>query len=656
MANTYFNNAIIGNSSMLGCLTEKGELIRLYWPNIDYPQHFEKFNAGIFFENCLNSTLWLNENNWRHSQGYIEDTNVLETVCEDHDKGLRVIQIDLVLHDKDVMIRHFEIQNNADHDRNIGFMLYSSGISTIHNLGSILFDFDCDALIHYRHGYYISISADLPVRQFQLGNNAYKSAQSTELIGCDSIGMMHDGALSWILGRIPEGGKKTINLILCASHTLKKVKELTMKIKASDLYLEYKNTFSYWKEFLDNSKYLDSLNKTGVIKNINIGKLDIIKLYKRSLLVFKLMWDKSTGGLLAAPEIDEEFRKCGRYAYCWGRDAAFITGALDKCGLTSAVDKFFEWALKTQDDCGVWHQRYYMDGNLAPSWGIQIDETGTLIWGMLEHYKVTKNMDFLINVWESVNKGVDFLIKFIDNETGLPRPSYDLWEERIGEHTYSSAAVYAGINAGAEIAKILKAKQETIDKWQMAAEKIKGAIEQNLWRENQGRFLRGIRTKLNPWGSEHSQNKVTMTVNPKGYCRDFTLEDNTVDVSLLGVAVPFGVFDVDDYRVRSTVNTIEKVLISPSVGGLKRYENDNYIGGNPWILTSLWVALYHIRAKNYERARSYFTWAVRSCTGLGLLPEQVNKDTGEPAWVIPLTWSHAMFVLVLTELLDAGEL
>jgi len=38
----------------------------------------------------------------------------------------------------------------------------------------------------------------------------------------------------------------------------------------------------------------------------------------------------------------------------------------------------------------------------------------------------------------------------------------------------------------------------------------------------------------------------------------------------------------------------------------------------------------------------------------GLLPEQVSKDNGEPCWVIPLTWSHAMYVLVLADLKRRG--
>ena len=34
--NKYFNSAIIGNGKALACLDEKAELIRLYYPNIDY--------------------------------------------------------------------------------------------------------------------------------------------------------------------------------------------------------------------------------------------------------------------------------------------------------------------------------------------------------------------------------------------------------------------------------------------------------------------------------------------------------------------------------------------------------------------------------------------------------------------------------------------
>lgn len=644
MTKTYFNDAIIGNSRMLGCLTGNGELVRLFWPHIDYPQHIEKMVTGIFYTGQKNSTLWFNEDNWQHSQYYVEDTNILKTVCEDSGRGLKIEQTDFVLKDKDVLIRSYAIKNIGRNEVDLGFVQYSSTVSTTPELRSTLFDFNVDALVHYRHNYYISISSDSQVLQFQLGNNAFDSARYTELNGYDSIGMMKDGALTFNIGKIEPGGKRSFNLYICVSHTLKGVKQLVKTCRQMNVKEEYENTRQYWLNFLKNARGLTT------------GDKNVDELYKRSLLVFKLMSDEETGGLLASAEIDEGFTRCGRYAYCWGRDAAFITGALDAAGLTEEVDKFYEWAVMTQDEDGSWQQRYHMDGNLAPSWGMQVDETGTLIWGMLKHYEITKDKKFLKSVWDSVKRGVDFLIGFTDSDTGLPKPSYDLWEERVGEHTYSSAAVYGGIEAGVKMARILNASPEIIEKWDKAASNTKKAIEKNLWKDKANRFIRSVRTKLNPWGSEHSQYTTVIKVNDKGYYRDVTLEDWTIDISLLGVSIPFDVFDAGDQRVKKTVQAIEGALTSHPVGGIKRYENDNYIGGNPWVLTTLWVALYYIETKEYDKAKDYFDWAVKSRTKLGLLPEQVNRDNGEPCWVIPLTWSHAMFVLVLTKLKEAGVL
>ncbi|MGI6777769.1 MAG: glycoside hydrolase family 15 protein [Acetivibrionales bacterium] len=656
MGKGYFNNAVIGNSSMLGCVSDRGELIRLYWPDIDYPQHIEKMSAGIFFTGQKNSTIWFDNDVWRHDQQYIPDTNILKTVYVCMQKNLRVVHMDYVLPEENVLVRQYEIENIGNEDIDLTFICYSSAVSTTPELVSTLFDFNNESLIHYRHGYYSSISADREVFQFQLGNNAFESASFTELKGYDSIGMMKDGALSWKLGNIPKGCSASITLYICTGQTLKAAKALTKIIRNTDARELFEKTKLYWNGFLKNAKYIKELERIESSDNMDIDKTVIINLYKRSLLLFKLMWNKNTGGLLASPEIDEHFTRCGRYAYCWGRDAAFITGALDKCGLTQEVDKFYDWAVKTQDEDGSWLQRYYVDGNLAPSWGLQIDETGTLIWGMLEHYETVKDRNFLMFVWESVKSGVEFLIDFIDGETGLPGPSYDLWEERVGEHAYSSAAVYGGMQAGTEIAKILDKDAKLIEKWQKAADRLKEAILSRLWKEDWKRFLRSIRTKLNPWGSEPSGETVIVEVNPKGYYRDVTLEDWKIDVSLLGLTVPFRVFEAEDDRIKSTAGIIEQVLLSPGAGGIKRYENDSYIGGNPWVLTTLWVALYHIRAGNLAKAKSYFEWAVKARTRLDFLPEQVDRDTGEPAWVIPLTWSHAMFVHVLIELFESGTL
>jgi oligosaccharide amylase len=640
MTKTYINNAIIGNSNILGCINDRGEIVRLFWPNIDYPQHIEQINTGVFFCGHKNSTMWLNEDCFNHSQRYIENTNILETVFENTDKGIQIRQIDYVLTDKDILLRQYEIKNTGASEIDLGVVTYSSGVSTTPDLSSTLFDFKNDALIHYKHNYYLSVSYDVEVFQFQLGNNAFDSAKYTELKGYDSIGMMNDGAISIKLGLLKTDETKAFTAHICVSNSLKGVKELLRTIKKSDLSIEFFKTKEYWIDYIN------------MATRIRTGNKSVDDLYKRSLLVFKLMADEKSGGLLASPEIDEGFTKCGRYAYCWGRDAAFITAALDKCGLSGTVDKFYSWASEVQDEDGSWQQRYHMDGNLAPSWGLQIDETGTIIWGILQHYKVTEDKSFLRGMWPSVKKGVEFLISFIDEDTGLPSPSYDLWEERVGEHAYSSAAVCAGIRASVLIADLLDEPVEIIKHWDSTWKSIMDSMIKNLWKDEKGCFLRSIRTKMNPWGGEYSDKTTIIKVNSKNYYRDVTLEDGMVDVSLLGICIPFEVLKTEDFRIVKTAEKIEQVLTVAGVGGIKRYENDNYIGGNPWVLTTLWVSLYHIKRKNFAKAKEYFEWAVKARTHLDLLPEQVNKYSGAPEWVIPLTWSHAMFVLVLFELLE----
>ena len=86
-----------------------------------------------------------------------------------------------------------------------------------------------------------------------------------------------------------------------------------------------------------------------------------------------------------------------------------------------------------------------------------------------------------------------------------------------------------------------------------------------------------------------------------------------------------------------------------------RYEGDNYVGGNPWVISSLWMSLYFLKLGNKQKAREYFNWSIDTKCQHGYLAEQIDKETNNPAWVIGLGWSHAMFILVLKELYDLGE-
>jgi GH15 family glucan-1,4-alpha-glucosidase len=243
-----------------------------------------------------------------------------------------VTLLDFVHPKRDVLIRRFEITNISAEPKEFGMMTFSEVTSTNPDISSSLFDFRNEALIQYRNSTYIGISSDSETMQFQLGNNAQDAAINTYLNGFDSIGMMKDAAVSWNLGRFEPNETKHFNLYICASDTLKNCKSLIKAVKQDGAASLLEDTELYWKGYLSSTKPLKCQNVV------------LTELYKRSLLVFKLMYDKKSGALLAAPELDEYFTKCGRYAYCWGRDAAFITTALDSCGLNDCVDNFYKWA------------------------------------------------------------------------------------------------------------------------------------------------------------------------------------------------------------------------------------------------------------------------------------------------------------------------
>ena len=70
------------------------------------------------------------------------------------------------------------------------------------------------------------------------------------------------------------------------------------------------------------------------------------------------------------------------------------------------------------------------------------------------------------------------------------------------------------------------------------------------------------------------------------------------------------------------------------------------MGGNAWIISSLWLALYYIEAGNIDRARELYDWVTEHADDKGFLAEQIDKDTGNPAWIVGLSWSHALYIIV----------
>jgi GH15 family glucan-1,4-alpha-glucosidase len=109
------------------------------------------------------------------------------------------------------------------------------------------------------------------------------------------------------------------------------------------------------------------------------------------------------------------------------------------------------------------------------------------------------------------------------------------------------------------------------------------------------------------------------------------------------------VFEVNSQLINNTISDIENNLKLEN-GGYLRYQFDSYIGGNAWIISSLWLALIYIRKGNENKARELFDWVTNHADNLFFLPEQIDKISDKSVWIKQLAWSHAMYIIVASEL------
>ena len=78
MKTKYYNDAIIGNKNVRATLSKKGELLRLYYPSIDYRQFIDELIVGLKVNDSRLINLYDDINNI-YNQNYVEDTNILNT-------------------------------------------------------------------------------------------------------------------------------------------------------------------------------------------------------------------------------------------------------------------------------------------------------------------------------------------------------------------------------------------------------------------------------------------------------------------------------------------------------------------------------------------------------------------------------------------------
>ncbi len=626
----YLNEAIIGNKSLLATFTLKGELQRLYSPNRDIRQFIEFSHIGVKINDS--GIIYLHDDiNNVYKQYYDVDTNILNTEITNTYFNLKVLQTDFVPIKENVLVRRYTLINENNIDLDVKFLIHQSILTDKNNfVGAKVID---EGMIQYSHDFMISTFSNYKILNKQIHD--CKNNIGTGVIGKkDYIGMSENSAISYDIGIIKPNEKKTIDIYQLVQKQPDQMSELEKeieRIKKIDLQSEYLKTKNYWR------KYLKAHDGLKLEEPKNSYEEKIAEIYYRTILLFPLLYNNETGGIIAAPEIDEDRTKCGRYAYCWPRDAAYITKAMDILNMQKESEKFYkDFCKKTQSKNGMWEQRFFTDGKLAPCWGYQIDETASVIYGLYEHYKFIKDEKFLKENLQMCEKAIDFLKRYtkdILEDTKKYQVSYDLWEMCEGVHLYSLASVYSAFNAMINIYKALGRNVSDFENNRLKDEKIKKSkIE-----------MEELQVKIKKYINENMYDEQKMS-----YVRNSV--DKKMDISILGAVVPFSMFTPKEKKVK---NTIERINLSlrTYTGGFKRFEEDNYMNGNPWPIANMWMTLYYLESGEKKKAKETFDFVVKTSANHNFLGEQVSNENLKTNWVIGLGWSHAMFILVLEKML-----
>ena len=651
MDNKYFNEAIIGNKNILATFTSRGEMQRMYFPSKDNRQYIEFFHAGIKINDS--DVIYLHDDiNNVYKQYYETDTNVLNTEITNTYFNIKILQTDFVILKENVLVKRYMLINEGKIDLNVKFYIHSALLTDNNNMvGSKVVD---GGMLQYAHDFSIStIAKGKNIDSHQL-NGSKETIKRGEIHDKDYIGMSNDSSVSYDLGKISPNEKKEFEICILVDENknISDMEKEINRVKKIDLNKEYTNTKSYWR------KYVKNHNGLNVKEPKNSYEERLFEIYKRTILLFPLLTNQDTGGVIASPEIDENRSKCGMYAYCWPRDAVFIGRAFDILKMDKESEKFYKvFCKKTQSRNGMWEQRFYTDGKLAPCWGYQVDETASVVYGVYEHYKYTKNEKFLKDTLPMCERAIKFLKDYvkdwlgirvvIDNKKdtvqeeieatykkeGHKYPiSYDLWEMCEGVHLYSIAAIYGAFNSLLKIYEVLGKNTSNFENNRLKDDKVLRNIQE----------LEKLMVQLKKYINVNLYDE-----EKKSYVRN--ADDRKMDISILGAVTPFNVFRPKEKKIQNTVERIN-LSLRTYTGGYQRFEYDHYMDGNPWPIANLWMTLYYIESGEKKKAKETFDFVVKTAGRHSLLGEQIDNSTLKPNWVYGLGWSHAMFIIVMEKL------
>lgn len=597
-----------------------GSIRDVFYPRLGQPNHAggwpSRFGAavdGVF--------AWFHDPPWSRTVKYRPGSLVAETHLR-HPSGIHLTLSEAVLAASDVLIRDVQVVNPLDRAVTVELFFHMDLSLMESDIGdTVLYDPDAGGLLYYkRHLYTLLVGmaqGQSGLSQFTCGLKRFRDFEGTWRDAEDgrlSQNAVAQGSVDAVasLRMVVKGhGHAAGQFAWVFGQSREEVSSVAQETLQQGPRRLIRDTDKAWRQWSDRTPTSDAL-------------------LRHSHLVLRAMTDRE-GGILAGLDSDIMGFNRDHYGYVWLRDASLIALSLIDHQRPDAARPFFRWAAGTERLDGAFLHKYNPDGSPGSTWHpawmaghaslpIQADETALFLMALARYGEATGDIALWRELWpDLISPAATFLANF-RRADGLPEPCWDLWEERYGIHAWTLAATIGGLRAATTMGDRLGF---VTPQWGRIAQDMADAARSAFWEDTHGVLARSLSPDLAP--------------------------DLTPDASLYGL-VRFGVLSPRSKAAEDTRSRLLKRLTVRPIGGIARYQGDQYfrpwrldpgIPGNPWIVTTCWLAEWSHLAGDVKTARSLQRWAVRQATATGMLAEQMDAYTGKPLSVVPLAWSHA---------------
>jgi GH15 family glucan-1,4-alpha-glucosidase len=639
----------LSNGSLLVAFDLEYRIRDIFFPHVGMENHAvgRPFRVGVWVEGQF---AWL-DRAWNPVFRYADPTMVTEVEASSDALGVTLRFADAVDFYENVLVRRVQVINRRPTARELRVFFHHDFHLKENDIGdTALYSPETKAVLHYKDDSYFlincSVGGEVGISHYACGQKEVAGAEGTWRDAEDGVlsgNPVSQGSVDSTVGvslEVGPQGTGEFHYWMAAGRDFHEVKTIDSVVRDKSPAELLQRTRHYWQ-----------LWTMGERRDFADLSTAVVQRYHQSLVILASQID-SGGAVLAANDSDIVRFNRDTYSYAWPRDGALASVALLRSDHPVGSERFLEFCARVISPEGYMRHKYNPDGTLASSWHgyvrdgkpvlpIQEDGTALVVWALGEYFDRYRRVETVAPFYRPlVTRPADFLLGYVDG-SGLPLPSYDLWEERWGVHLFTVAAVIAGLRAAARLGRAF-GETERAERYGAGADRMLQAMRAILWSERDGRFVR--------MATPDAQRYVL---------------DRTTDASVFGV-VELGVLPPEDPQVEATMQQAEaRLWVQTDVGGLARYENDSYqqvekqdtqrVPGNPWFVSTLWLARYHLKragsAADLKRGLELIEWAARHALPSGVMAEQLHPTTGEPLSVSPLTWSQAAYVTAVEEYL-----